>query len=94
MNHVLLHDLATRLNRHFEKCLKATHTNTGWIGKGPRYVLNTIELSSPTLFTPETPVTSDEMDGITCDTEGPISDDDEPDIRRIFLDAAHSHIPT
>ena len=44
--------------------------------------------------TPETPVTSEAMDEVTCDTEGPISDDDELDSRRTFLDAAHSYIPT
>ena len=57
-------------------------------------LLNIIDLSSPTMFTLEALVTSEAMDDITCETEGPISDDDEPDRRRTILDAAHLHMPT
>ena len=40
-----------------------------WVSKGPRYVLNSIDLSLPTLCMPETPLASKIMDGITCNTK-------------------------
>ena len=50
-----------------------------------------------TLLKPETPITSDArppLDDTICNAQEPIPDEDEPDSRCSFPDAAHSHTPT